>query len=248
MQTFRKQFLGFASRAMDTVLPARCIVTGELVEVQGMVAPEAWQSLDFIAEPFCGVCGTPFDFEVEGEALCTSCLEDQPPYERARAALRYNDASRAMILGFKHADKLHAVRGFMPWLKKTGGNFLRNADYLVPVPLHRWRLVSRRYNQSALIADALAKDVGVLCLPEALMRTRATPSQGHLSIKERRKNVRRAFAVNPRFQDRIKGKNIVLIDDVYTTGATVGECTRTLLKGGASRVDVLTLARVVRSG
>ena len=118
---------------------------------------------------------------------------------------------------------------------------------IVPVPLHRWRLVSRRYNQAALIAGALAPDLGVPLLLDGLVRTRATPSQGRLNAKERRRNVRRAFALNPSYKQSIKGKAVVLIDDVYTTGATVSECTKVLLKAGAAKVQVLTLARVVKA-
>ncbi len=233
-------------QAVDIVLPPRCVVTGDMVERQGMMAPQAWAALDFIAAPFCGSCGIAFEFEVEDKTLCAECLVDMPPYKTARAALKYNDRSRDLILGFKHADKIHAVKAFIPWLKLAGEGMLGQADYLVPVPLHRWRLLSRRYNQAAVIAYALAKNTGLECLPDALARTRATTSQGHLTIKERQKNVRRAFAFNPRYQDQLKGKTIVLIDDVYTTGSTVRECTKVLLKAGAKAVHVLTLARVVK--
>ncbi len=246
----RKQVSSFLSQAVDTVLPPRCVITGEMVERQGMVAPGAWASLDFIVAPFCRACGFPFEFEVEadaeGGALCGPCLEDRPSFESARAALKYNDGSRKMILGFKHADKTHAVKAFVPWLKRTGQDMLARADYLVPVPLHRWRLLSRRYNQAALMAYSLTRETGLTCLPDALFRVRATPSQGYLNAKERHKNVRRAFSFNPRYATDIQGKTLVLVDDVYTTGATVKECVKVLLKAGAGKVHILTLARVVR--
>ena len=180
--------------------------------------------------------------------MCTQCAVERPPFMQARAVLKYNDSSRDVILGFKHADKLHIVRAFVPWLLRAGADILSNAELLVPVPLHRWRLLSRRYNQAALIAQALEKHTDVVCIPDALLRTRATPSQGQLRAGERLKNVRKAFAVNPRRRGRIANKRVVLIDDVYTTGATVGECTRALLAGGAAEVRVLTVARVVRDG
>lgn len=248
MKQLYGQLSGALSQAIDTVLPPRCVITGEPVEAQGMIAPAAWADLDFVAAPFCETCGFPFDFEVDNGSLCATCLENPPDYETARAALKYNDASRGLILGFKHADKTHAVLAFTPWLKRTGADMLAQGHYIVPVPLHRWRLIARRYNQSALIAQALAKDTGIPVMLDALVRVRATQSQGHLKAKERFKNVKKAFDVNPRAVEKIKGKTIILVDDVYTTGATVGECTKVLLKHGAARVHVLTLARVARDG
>ncbi|MGB4056499.1 MAG: double zinc ribbon domain-containing protein, partial [Alphaproteobacteria bacterium] len=154
MQTLRKKALAVAGRAVDGILPPRCVVSGQMVEHQGMLAPDVWADLDFITEPFCNVCGFPFDFEVETESQCAACLEDRPPYESARAALKYGESSRGIILGFKHADKTHAVRAFVPWLKNAGAGILEEADILTPVPLHFWRLVARRYNQAALMAYA----------------------------------------------------------------------------------------------
>lgn len=248
MREIYGQLANLVHQAVDTVLPPRCIITGDPVERQGMIAAGAWAELDFIAPPFCDCCGFPFEFEAGGGSLCGTCLVERPPYETARAALKYNDSSRDLILGFKHADKLHSVLAFTPWLKRAGEEMLKDADYLVPVPLHRWRLIARRYNQSALIAQALARETKIPCLLEALTRTRDTPSQGHLNAKERFKNVKRAFALNPKIKEQIKDKTIVLVDDVYTTGATVTECAEALLKGRAGKVHVLTLARVARPG
>ncbi|MGB0720576.1 MAG: ComF family protein, partial [Bdellovibrionales bacterium] len=232
--------------ALDTILPPRCVVSGDLVEGQGMLAPKIWAGLDFIASPFCVKCGEPFAFEVEGDLHCTACLDHPPPYETARAALAYNDSSRDLVLGFKHADQTHAVKAFVPWLKLAGADMLAEADALIPVPLHRWRLLKRRYNQAAIMATALSRETGLPVLYDALLRTRATPAQGHMDRDKRAKNVRKAFAVHPKYADAIKGKTLILIDDVYTTGSTVKECTKVLLKSGAARVHILTLARVTK--
>jgi ComF family protein len=235
-------------KTLDFILPPSCIVSGRIVEKQGMLAPEVWSSLDFITEPLCDCCGRPFDFEQPPGTLCGECLADRPVYNRARSALQYDDISRALVLRFKHADQAHAVTAFIPWLKRAGAQMLAEADYLIPVPLHRWRLLRRRYNQAALIAQALARSTGITCLPEALVRMRATPSQGHMGAKDRAKNVRNAFLVTDSGRAAVAGKKIILIDDVYTTGSTVNECTKALLKAGCAQVDVLTLARVVRPG
>ncbi len=235
--------------AVDTVLPPRCVVSGEAVDRQGMIAPHIWAAIDFWGAPLCATCGVPFDFEVSGseaeDMLCVGCLERSPPYASARAALRYNDASRSMILGFKHADQLHAAVAFVPWLQKAGAEMLREADLIVPVPLHRWRLAMRRYNQAAIMAQKLSMAVGLPVNVNVLRRIRATQSQGHLKVAARHKNVKRAFDVCD--EAAVLNKVIILIDDVYTTGATAKECTHALLKAGAADVHILTLARVVRN-
>jgi len=237
--------------ALDTILPPRCVVTGEMVDRQGMVAPNAWAELDFINHPLCDKCGVPFGFEVDGVegedgTHCLQCIDYPPVFDSARASLKYNDQSRDLILGFKHADQTHAALAFVPWLKMAGAGMLEDADALIPVPLHRWRLLRRRYNQSAMIAHFLSKEVRVPVLHQGLVRTRATPTQGHLNFEQRRKNVKHAFSVNEKYSDDIKGKTLLLIDDVYTTGSTVKECTKALKKAGAKEVHILTLARVVR--
>lgn len=246
MQTLRAQLQNLCVKALDTVLPPRCVVTGETVERQGMIAPKAWSSLDFITRPFCECCGFPFSFVVEEGMLCSSCLADAPPFESARSALTYNDTSRDLILGFKHADKTYAVKAFTPWLERAGEDMIKEADFLVPVPLHRQRLIARRYNQAGIMAQALSKETNVPVLIDALQRVRATRSQGHLKARERHKNVRKAFIVPETYRETLRGKTVILIDDVYTTGATLKECTKALLAGGAEKVHALTLARVAR--
>lgn len=234
---------------IDVVLPPRCPFTGEIVDSQGMVSPQAWGQLSFITAPQCHACGFPFEFAVPGgstEVLCAACLAERPEYSMARSALVYNDASRDFILGFKHGDQIHSVVSMMPWLKQAGADILPQADLIVPVPLHRWRLLRRRYNQAAVIGRAIAKEAGKSFMADALLRTRPTPTQGHLSAKQRAENVRKAFRLHPKRS--VAGKKIILVDDVYTTGATVRECVKALKQAGAADVSVLTLARVVKAG
>lgn len=229
---------------VDMVLPPRCPITLEIVDAQGTVAPQAWARLNFITAPLCRTCGLPLEIDTGAESDCAICLTENKPYDQARAALVYDDHSRGVILGFKHGDQTHAVVSFLPWLRQAGSALIEGADMFVPVPLHRWRLLHRRFNQSALIASALAKVSGKASVPDVLMRTRATPSQGHLRAGERARNVKAAFTVKPGMD--VRGKNILLIDDVYTTGATVSECAAALKAAGAATVNVLTLARVVK--
>jgi ComF family protein len=237
-----------AMTALDLALPPRCIGCGERVDANGLACATCWSRLTFIAPPFCDGCGAPFDFAVEGVRRCAACYAVPPPYDRARAAVLYDEASRGLILGFKHGDRLHAAPAFGAWAVRAGAELLEDADLIVPVPLHRWRLIKRRYNQAALIAEHTAKRCGVTHIPDLLIRHRATPSQGDMGPAARARNVAGAFSLNPRYAERVKGSRIVLVDDVLTTGATIGACARVLRRGGAARIDVLTLARVVLVG
>lgn len=237
------------NRIIDLILPPRCIVSGDIVDAQGMLSPQAWGNLNFITDPQCNRCGFPFDFDsgdVSEGNICLGCLKSPPLFDKARSALVYDDASRDVVLSFKHGDQTQSVPSFMPWLNQAGREILERADYIIPVPLHRWRILRRRFNQSALIAQYLSKDISVPSLLDGLERKRATVTQGHLQVNERQKNVKNAFAMNPEHVDKLRGKTVVLIDDVYTTGATVNECTKVLLKAGVASVNILTLARVVK--
>lgn len=238
----------FFWKAVDFVLPPRCAVTGQVVDRPGVLAPEAWGALRFIGEPCCARCGYPFDFEAMPgvETLCASCLRQAPPYASARAALVYDEASKSMILRFKHGDGTHQAQSFALWMARAGRAQLAGADLLAPVPLHRWRLLRRRYNQAALLTAILAKQAGKPWLPDLLIRHKATETQGFKSFRARHRNVRRAFTVHPRRVAELAGRSVVLVDDVHTSGATVKECAKVLLAAGAREVHVLTIARVVR--
>ena len=234
-------------KVIGLILPPRCVVSGEIVGKQGTLASKVWQDLRFITPPFCARCGFPFEFEAGPDSRCGPCLADLPPFAMARSALVYDDISRELILKFKHGDHLQAVPTLVAMMARAGYEMIEGSSVIVPVPLHRWRLLRRRYNQAALLAVALARKTGKICFADGLLRIRATPSQGHMKARDRVENVHRAFEVNPRHRDDIKGKIVLLIDDVYTTGATVKECTQALLKAGAEEVRVLAVARVVRA-
>ena len=245
--------MSMLERFIDFVLPPRCIVSGDIVDGQGMISPAAWRDLNFIADPQCARCGMPFAFLEENtkvniaeQSVCGSCLKNPPLYSRARSALVYDDFSRDIILGFKHGDQIQSAPTFVPWLEQAGCEILQQADYLMPVPLHYRRLFRRRFNQSGVMAQHLSRKTKIPVLLEGLERVRSTPVQGHLRVKERQKNVKNAFRVPDKVLPTIRHKNIVLIDDVFTTGATATECTKVLLKNHVGTVSILTLARVVK--
>lgn len=231
---------------IDALLPPLCLGCKVVVAEPGTLCPSCWSQVVFLAPPFCDRCGLPFEFDPGPGAECGQCLQTPPRYGRARSVFRYDDASKVMVLRFKHGDRIEAAPAFARWMVRAGADLLAEADVLVPVPLHRWRLVSRRYNQAALLAMGVARLSGVAAIPDLLERRRRTPPQGHLGHDARARNVAGAFAVHPGRGAALAGKRVVLIDDVLTSGATVSECVKVLVRGGAASVDVLTLGRVVR--
>ncbi len=234
------------NNALDVLLPPRCIATGDIVEAPGLLSPSAWSALTFIENPLCTTCGLPFAFAAPLGSICASCIDLEPVFDRARSAVVYNDASRKLVIDFKYGDKLHFAQTFAPWMMRAGESLLEETDALIPVPLHPRRLWMRRFNQSALLAQVIAKRAGKGCLPDGLIRLRHTVPQKGLSRGHRSDNVKNAFAVNGRYLADIRGKSMLLIDDVFTSGATLNECARTLKKHGAASVHVLTIARVTR--
>lgn len=234
-------------RLFDSLLPARCLECGCVVLGDTALCPSCWPHYDFLADPQCRCCGFPFAWDPgAADSLCAACIARPPAYDRARAVLAYDAAIRPLILDFKHGDRTAAAPVFGRWLARAAGELLGDADLVAPVPLHRDRLFSRRYNQSALLALAVGAVAGLPVLADLVERRRRTPSQGHLSPDARRRNVRGAFAVRPEHRDALAGRRVLLVDDVFTTGATVEECARVLRRAGAAGIDVVTLARVVR--
>jgi len=229
---------------LDAVLPPRCLKCGATVGEPGALCGACWTSIGFITPPYCACCGYPFELDAGPGALCAACIAMPPPYRRARAALRYDEASRDLIIRFKHGDRTEAAPAFARWLA-TAGDFA-DIDLIAPVPLHWRRLLYRRYNQAALLARALRRLVDRPVVPDLLVRRRPTPTQGHLRTAARRRNVAGAFGVQPRRSAGIAGRRVLLIDDVMTSGATIEACCHALHRGGAAAVGVLTLARAIR--
>jgi len=205
---------------------------------------EAWSRIPFIDGPLCDGCGAPFEYDLGAGVRCAACMAKPRAFARARAACLYDEASRGPILQLKHADRTDLAPLFARWISRSARELLDEADAIAPVPLHRSRLLGRRYNQAAEIARPLARLSGVAYAPDALLRVRPTASQGGKSGSGRRRNVAAAFAVPPGKATLVAGKTILLIDDVMTTGATLEGCARALLAAGALRVNAAVVARV----
>ncbi|MGI4852207.1 MAG: ComF family protein [Janthinobacterium lividum] len=206
-----------------------------------------WEKIHFIDHPLCDKCGMPFEIREITKAVCLGCLQDMPCYHQLRSVFPYDDTSKPLILQFKHGDALHLVPLLVRWLAQAGQSLLVECDMIMPVPLHWLRLWRRSYNQAAVLAQGLGRFSGKSYAPDVLRRHRSTASQGTKSSQQRHSNVKGSFSIKPTQVKSIEGKNILLIDDVYASGATISECVKILKKSGANQVDVLTLARVLGS-
>jgi ComF family protein len=237
--------LGGARGVLDALLPPNCLACDAPVLEHGAVCQDCFRGLHLIAAPLCRRCGVPFEHAGHGEdGTCPACVATPPPFGRARAAFAYNEAIGRLILPLKHADRPDLARHLARHMAMGGAALLQDAELIVPVPLHWRRLWTRRYNQAALLAGHLGRLARRKVLPDALRRTRATPSLGALSAAAREEAVEDAFAIARRAVPRVAGRRILLVDDVLTSGATAGACTRALLAAGAASVDVLAAARV----
>ena len=228
-----------AAAILSLALPPRCPGCGSIVRGDHRFCPDCWGSLRFLGEPACSGCGVPF--EVASAPRCDDCLARPPIHAGVHAAVAYGDVARTVALGLKYGGRI----GLAETASRLMRRVLPEGDVLVPVPLHRWRIWSRGFNQAALIAERLGRDAGVPVERRALVRTRATTALRGLGRRARAEQVRGAFAVDPRRADRIAGKRVLLVDDVYTSGATTDACVRTLLQAGALSVAIVCWARVI---
>lgn len=246
LQHFRRG-LGIVT---DLLLPHRCPVCGIVVPSPGGLCTGCWSDVTFLSAPLCDLCGYPFELAETAGKHCANCSRRPPQFDHARAAIAYDGIGRDLILRFKHGDRLDLAPVLARWSRTAVQAFLPDTDIIAPVPLHRRRLLARRYNQAALLTRAIADSPGTNAhhSPDLLQRSRHTASQGHMSARMRRRNVRKAFRVNPRRLGSLQGARVLLVDDVLTTGATMEECARTLRRNGAEAVVCVTVARVVRPG
>jgi ComF family protein len=228
------------------LLPPRCAACDDPVAVQGQLCAACFGRTHFISDPFCVRCGVPFASAAQAgaDATCPGCHERMPVFREARAALRYDDQARRLILPLKHGDRIELARILAPMMVRAGTALLARADLLVPVPLHRRRLFQRKYNQAAVLAFAIGRLDGHPVFPDALVRTRRTAPLDEKSPEERAREVVGSIAVRGSRTAGVVGRTVLLVDDVMTSGATANACAAALLDAGATGVDVLVAARV----
>ncbi len=230
---------------LDLILPPATL-DGEAALSRGL-SPRAFSKITFLDDPVCDGCGLAMPYAEAALDRCPGCQAKPKAFQRARAACVYDEHSRELVLKLKHADRADLAGLFARWLSRSAADLLAEAEAVVPVPVHRARLLRRRYNQAAEIARPLARMAGLEYLPDALVRRRDTDSQGGKSASGRRRNVAAAFAVPPSRRRQIEGRRLVLIDDVLTTGATAEGCARALLAAGAAAVSLSVVARVTET-
>ena len=238
---------GVLRSALDLALPQLCPACRETVEGRGLCA-SCWSKLSFITRPYCERLGIPFVYDPGPGILSMEAIADPPSYNRARAAVRFDEISRALVHALKYGDRLDLAPMMGRWVAQAGRELLADADALVPVPLHWRRQWARRFNQSAMLAATISAASGVPIAAGALKRVKATVQQVGLSRAERGDNIQGAFRVPETGKAAVAGRRLVLVDDVLTSGATVEGCARALLRAGAANVDVLIFARVAEPG
>ncbi|HXF90413.1 MAG TPA: ComF family protein [Candidatus Nitrosotenuis sp.] len=229
-------------RLSDIVLPPRCVNCGQETSHHHLLCPQCWSHISFIHPPYCSICGWPLPYEASS---CGQCAKDLPIFQQGRSLFCYHSTIRALILKLKHHDATYIVPTLAHLLYRFGGDFLKDTDGLIPVPLHRWRLAHRGFNQMTLIANYLRTLHPIAVQVNVLKRYRFTPYQTQQLSHQRQSNVNSAFKVTAYGHKWLPHKRVVLLDDVWTTGATLTECCRMLLKAGAQEVKVLTIARVI---
>ncbi|CAD7034534.1 ComF family protein [Pseudorhizobium endolithicum] len=232
-------------RLGDLVYPATCPGCGILTGGHSGFCPNCWTEIRFIERPYCEVLGIPFSYDPGEGMVCADAIADPPVFDRLRSVAIHEGPVRHLVHGLKYRDRTDRSAMMAHWMLRASHGFVAGCDAVVPVPLHRWRFASRRFNQSAELARHLARLSDRPFLPSTLVRVKNTSRQVGLTARGRVENVRAAFKVVPGRETDVAGRHILLVDDVFTTGATVSSATRALKKAGASEVTVLTFAMAI---
>lgn len=231
---------------VNLLLPIRCVSCGVIVDGNGGICPACFAKIHFISAPYCSLCGMPFEYAEQGfetsenALICGRCIENPPFYSKAMSAIKYNENSRSLLLSFKYFDRTDLAETFSKWMISAGEDVIKKSDIIIPVPMHKTRMLIRKYNQAALLANKISIKTNIPTVHNILVRNKKTAPQKQ-GREKRALNVKGAFKVlNP---DIITDKSVLLIDDVITSGATINECATTLKKNGAKDVFALSLAR-----
>ncbi|NRA73518.1 MAG: ComF family protein [Rickettsiales bacterium] len=241
MQSAVKKFF---DQAIEVIFPSKCLICASWSNKGILICSSCWQKIEFITDPKCEICGYPFGFDSGKGSLCAPCHQNNPYFDKAFTIFKYSAVSKSLIFKLKYNDQLHIAYFFAQLIANKLQNFYEYR-FIVPVPLHPRRIRERLYNQSAILGSHVAKLARLEFLPSILSKKRYDVPQSQLSRDRRKKNVLNSFVIAEDYINCIKGKNIILIDDVYTTGSTVNECSKVLKKAGCNKILVVTIARTV---
>ncbi|MBH9974225.1 MULTISPECIES: ComF family protein [Bartonella] len=230
---------------MNLLFPPTCPGCGCFVDKNGTICPECWQKLHFITKPYCPIMGTPFTYDPGDVFFSGEAIQSPPPFGRARSVVAHFGLARTLVARLKYGDRTDLAPSMAEWMVTAGKELIDSADMIVPVPLHYRRFLKRKYNQATELSRHIANRTGKPLEPLVLMRRKNTRQQVGLVKKARQRNMIGAFRVPEKQKEKIRDKHILLIDDVFTTGATLRSATKALLRGGAESVDVLTFSRVI---
>ena len=237
--------MSFMQRALGMVYPDQCVLCSEYVDGQGALCGSCWREMPFQSGHSCDLCGAALMGDTDGTVdHCDACIKMPRPWSKGRAALSYRDAGRRVVLGLKHGDRTDLVPIAGSWLARAGSDILTEDTLLVPVPLHWSRLLRRRYNQSAELAKVIASLYSLEVAPDVLVRTSRTKPQDGMGVDARFRNVENVISPATNRQSLLKGRNVCLVDDVMTSGATLSASAQACNAAGASQISVLVLARV----
>lgn len=238
---------GQVQTAVKMIFPPRCVSCGVHVESDFQLCGPCWRDTPFIGGAICDRCGVPLPGQVsEHQEICDDCMAHEPPWARGRAVLLYEGAARSLVMRLKHGDRHDIARPAARWMAAQVSSIVHDTTLVAPIPLHWQRFLRRRYNQSALLAERLARDLGLQYIPDLLLRTKVTASLEGKTREERFAVLREAIAPNPKYQRDLKGASVLLVDDVMTSGATFSAATEACLHACADQVNVIALARVAK--
>ena len=235
-----------ASRLVRAILPPSCLACGDPTADEGGLCSRCWNGLAFIEQPYCDRLAIPFTFDFGEGSLSTEAIADPPPFDRLRAAVIYNGIARELVHALKYRDHLELVQWMAGWMSRAGSDVIADADVIVAVPLHRRALWWRRFNQAAVLAMSVAGRANKTVAADAVRRVRPTDRQVGLGRSAREANVRGAFRVDDGGRAALAGRRVLIVDDVFTTGATIRAVTKAVRRAGARAVDALVFARVAR--
>lgn len=236
----------FLQTALHMIYPSHCVLCDEILEANHALCAACWRDTPFISGLACDTCGQGLHGESKTIEQCDDCQSIARPWDKGRAAFEYSENGRRLVLSLKHGDRQDLVLPAAKWMCRSGADILQSADVLVPVPLHWSRLVMRRFNQAAILAQRIGHQTGIKTVPDGLVREKRTGDQNGKSVEERFKNLKGVISPNPKRIDQIAGKRVVLIDDVMTSGATLAASTEACFAAKAAAVSVLVLARVTK--